>query len=568
MGFTPFRYATSNDLSPQETPNEKGLSMMCLALRKTCLCHWVVGQSGLSVAAIVLSLGIGLNIDAVATESQPSAGKPQPRLGMNLAGPADWNTELPFVDVFRLSRPWISQQRGQPWGKGPALELDEYGWVKSLEPNCYAETLMCTIDGGHYPSGRYTILYEGRGQLDLGGSGRIVSQAPGRILADVDANKGALFLRIMSTDAADYVRNIRVIMPGFEEVFEKEPFHPAFLQRWRGIACFRFMDWMETNNSKIRHWSDRPTPQSATFCEKGVPLEWMIDLCNRQQADAWFCMPHLANDEFVRNFAQMVKERLDPKLKVYVEYSNEVWNGMFEQSRWAGQEGVRLGFAEKPWEAAWRYTAYRSVQIFKIWEEVFGGRERLVRVLPTQAANPYVSERVLEFQGAYRHADALAIAPYISFNVPGQGQGITASQVENWTLEQLMNHIENTCLPQAIDWIRKQKAVADKFGLRLIAYEGGQHLVGVGGGENNEKLTRLLHQANRDARMGRVYEQYYQAWEENGGDLFCYFSSVGRWSKWGSWGILEHFDEDPRQSPKFMTTIGWAKKLGQPVNLP
>ncbi len=38
------------------------------------------------------------------------------RVGMNLAGPADWNTELPFVDVFRMSRPWISQRAGEGWG--------------------------------------------------------------------------------------------------------------------------------------------------------------------------------------------------------------------------------------------------------------------------------------------------------------------------------------------------------------------------------------------------------------------------------------------------------------------
>ena len=34
---------------------------------------------------------------------------PKPALGINLAGPEDWNTELPFVDVFHLSREWISQ---------------------------------------------------------------------------------------------------------------------------------------------------------------------------------------------------------------------------------------------------------------------------------------------------------------------------------------------------------------------------------------------------------------------------------------------------------------------------
>ena len=64
---------------------------------------------------------------------------------MNLSGPADWNTELPFVDVFRLSRTWISQKEGQPWGKGPELKVDEHGWIKQLEEGCFAETPLCTI---------------------------------------------------------------------------------------------------------------------------------------------------------------------------------------------------------------------------------------------------------------------------------------------------------------------------------------------------------------------------------------------------------------------------------------
>lgn len=522
----------------------------------------------LVIAILMVTVITGWPCEGQAEQTGDRTSVGRPRLGINLSGPADWNTELPFVDVFRMSRPWISQQKGQPWGRGPALELDENGWVKRLERDCYAETLMCTIEGGHYPSGRYTILYQGEGELDATGAAKVVSREPGRLIVEVDAQKGAIFLKLLKTNPANYVRNIRVIMPGFEKTYESDPFHPAFLARWKGMACFRFMDWMETNNSSIAKWSQRPTPASATFSQKGVALEWMIELCNRQKADAWFCMPHLADDDYVRRFARMVKERLDPSLKVYVEYSNEVWNGMFEQSRWAGREGIRLGFAEKPWEAAWRFTAYRSVQIFRIWEEEFGGRERLVRVLPTQAANPYVSEQIAQFQDAYRHADVLAIAPYISFNIPAKGKELTADVVATWTVDQILDHVEQNCLPRAIEWMRAQKAVADRFGLKLVAYEGGQHLVGVGGGENNETLTALLHAANRHPRMARIYDKYYQAWEEVGGDLFCYFSSVGRWSKWGSWGILEYFDEEPAASPKFLSTMAWARKWGQPVWAP
>ncbi len=496
----------------------------------------------------------------------PERPAPQPRLGINLSGPADWNSELPFVDVFRLSRPWISQRQGEGWGKGPPLELDQHQWVKRLEPGCWAETPLCTIEGGHYPSGQYAVFYDGDGQLDVWGAASVVSRAPGRLTIQVDAAQGGFFLKLLATDPQNYVRNIRVVLPGFEATYREQPFHPAFLQRWRGVACLRFMDWMETNGSKISRWSERPQSEDATFSERGVALEVMIDLCNRLQADPWFCLPHLADDQYLREFAGLVKSRLDPGRKVYVEYSNEVWNGMFAQSRWAGEQGIKLGFADKPWEAAWRYTAYRSVQIFQLWEEVLG-RQRLVRVLPSQAANPYVSERVVEFQDAYRHADALAIAPYVTCNVGPSGSPSVA-EVEKWTVDQALDYLEQKALPQSIDWIKGQKQVADKFGLKLVAYEGGQHMVGVAGAENNDTLTQLFHTANRHPRMGAIYQRYYEAWTAEGGDLFCYFASTGRWSKWGSWGLVEWFDEDVTRSPKFMATLRWAQQCGQEVARP
>ena len=493
---------------------------------------------------------------------------PRPALGINLAGPADWNTELPFVDVFRLSRQWISQKKGEGWGKGPKLELNERGWVKQLEPECFAETPLCTIDGGHYPSGDWMVLWDGEGKIELS-KGKIVSTAPGKIVANIEAKGGAIFLRLRETKPGNPVRNIRVIMPGFTaEDVAKNPWHPKFLARWHGVACVRFMDFQETNNSKQRQWSDRPHVDDATFTRNGIPAELLFDLANRLEADAWICLPHEADDDYVREFAKLAKVKLDPKRKVYVEYSNEVWNGQFKQSKYAGEQGQKLGFGEKPWEAAWHYTAHRSAEIFRIWQDVFGGRERLMRVLPSQAANSYVAKQILGWKDAAQHADALAIAPYISMNIPKEGKRLTAAQVATWSTDQFLDYVETNALPESIRWIQENKKVADQYGLKLICYEAGQHFVGVGGAENNVALTKLLHAANAHPRMRDIYQKYYAAWESNGGDLLCHFSSVGQWSKWGSWGLLQYADDDPKQSPKFTATMEWAKKLGQTVNVP
>jgi hypothetical protein len=479
------------------------------------------------------------------------------RLGINLAGPADWNTELPFVDVFRLSRRWISQRKGEPWGKGPALDLDANGWVKRLEPDCWAETLLCTIEGGHYPTGPYVCLYEGDGQIDFG-SAREVSREPGRIVIEPEG-RGAFFLRLRRTNPENPVRAIRVLMPGFEKTYRENPWHPAFLARWRHFNTIRFMDWMLTNGSKVRRWSDRPTPDHATFTERGVPLELMIDLCNRLGANPWFCMPHEADDDYVRQFARQVRRDLKPGLNVYVEYSNEIWNSIFAQTRYANEQGQKRGFGEKPWEAGWRYSAARSVEMFALWEEAFGGRDRLVRVIASQAAVPYIAEQKLSFRDAFRHCDALAIAPYMSFNVPaksdrGRSDRLDADAVSQWTVEQVLDHVEHRALPECIRWMHDNKKVADKYRVKLVAYEAGQHLVGVGGGENNQRLTDLFMAANRHPRMGRLYTQYLDAWRDAGGDLCAVFSSVGRFSKWGSWGLLEYYDDD---TPKFRAVMQW-----------
>jgi len=501
---------------------------------------------------------------------------PKPALGINLSGPDDWNTEIPFVDVFRLSRNWISQKEGASWGKGPALNLDENGWIKSLEPGCYAETIILTTNG-RLPEGGYTLLYEGKGKIELRPINTImldiIEDQPGRIVFSVNSQPSAtdamIYITIRETDPKDYIRNIRVLLPGHAENYQTEPFRPGFLQMWSGVKSIRFMDWQKTNNSKIKSWSERPTLNSCRWTRQGgVPVEVMVDLSNRLKAHPWFCMPHLADDDYVRNFAQLVKDKLDPTLKIYVEFSNEVWNSMFEQHRWAGEQGISHGMADKPWEASWRFYARRAVEIFKIWEEVFGGTERLVRVLAAQSANAHIARQILRFEDAGKNADALAIAPYIGLNVHPSGKDsktYVADQVTTWTVDQVLDEMINIRLPIAANEIMEHKQVADQYGLLLLAYEGGQHAVGVNGAENNDQLTELLTSVNRHPRMGDLYDAYYQTWQNNGGDLFMYFSSISRWNKWGCWGIMEYYNSDPKDYSKFLSTMRWAKSLGQPV---
>jgi hypothetical protein len=204
------------------------------------------------------------------------------------------------------------------------------------------------------------------------------------------------------------------------------------------------------------------------------------------------------------------------------------------------------------------------VQIFQIWEQIFGGTDRLVRVLPSQAANPWLSEQIVAYQNAFAHADALAIAPYFECSdVAAGGWGnlgdpATADQVAAMTVDQILDielgHIRNCALNQMIG----NAAVAQKYGLKLVAYEGGQSLVAWGAAQNNSQLTQLFEAANRSPRMQDLYSEYLNNWKNAGGDLFLHYTDVSGYTKYGSFGSLESQDQDSVTAPKYRALMNFA----------
>ncbi len=477
--------------------------------------------------------------------------------GINLGGVTYWSTEIVFVDIFRHSQTWKSQAPGKRYGQAGPLDLTADGWVRSLAGGGqFADSIILSPINGRYPGGVYTCLYDGKGKIEFAYGTEVLSEQPGRIEVRVRPEQNLLSLKIVRTDPDEPVRNVRFILPGFEKTYEKQPFHPEFLKRWERFRVLRFMDWQRTNNSQQRHWQDRPRPAMQTQGDDGgVAIEYMIELANTLEADPWFCMPHLATDDYVRQFAKMVRKQLKPDLKIYIEYSNECWNGIFGQARYCKDRGRELGLSDNDYQAQLRYCSRRAVEIFRIWQEVFGGTERLVRVLAAQSANPWTSEQVMDFEDAYRHADALGIAPYFgnALGDPGR-QEETAKMSADEVLDACEGFIENSN-----EIIAKQAQLAKQRGLRLVAYEGGQHLVGHSGAENNKQLEELFHAANRHPRMGELYLKYLGGWKKNGGAMFVVFSSTGGYSKWGSWGLMEYHGQPVKEAPKYRAVLDFVE---------
>jgi len=179
---------------------------------------------------------------------------------------------------------------------------------------------------------------------------------------------------------------------------------------------------------------------------------------------------------------------------------------------------------------------------------VFGGSTRLVRVMGSQAANPWVSEQVLDFGEAPAHVDALAIAPYLGGYLGGPSE---QARVAAMTIDDLLTELADVALPESAAWIADSAAVAAERGVRLVAYEGGQHLAGSGGVENDDTISALFDAANRDPVMGELYDAYLQAWRDGGGQTFVHFVNCGGYSKWGRWGALEYLVQPRASAPKY-----------------
>ncbi|MEZ4650848.1 MAG: hypothetical protein R3E97_19105 [Candidatus Eisenbacteria bacterium] len=517
----------------------------------------------LASALWVLTLGAVLLASPLLADparSQPFPNEDAP-LGVNLSGVVDWSSAIPFTDAFRHARPWIPQlQDNSVWDTGEPLDIGANGYPASLTEGQAAGTVLITAQGGNYPEGDYVCLYDGTGQLDFRLDAHIVSSAPGRLVVHISPSAdGLTHMKILATDPMDPVHNIRLVLPGYESTYETELFHPDFLASLANFRVLRFMDWMRTNNSAQSAWSGRSWPDFfSQGTERGVCVEYMVALCNELGADPWFCMPHLADDDYVTQFATYVRDHLDPELRVYVEHSNEVWNGIFSQAGYAQQRGLELGLSTNPYEAQLRYHSRRSVEIFQLWEAVFGGSDRLVRVLAAQHANPWTGTTVMDWQSAYLHADALGTAPYFggSLGTPGN-----AEITRTWSVEQLLAACaDEIVLERAIT--QQNESEASSRGLGLVAYEGGQHLVGVGGWENDATLTALFHAANRDPGMRALYLADLTGWHDaaNGG-VHVAFSHIGEYSKWGSWGLLERQSQDPSTAPKWMGIVDFLDSL-------
>ncbi len=466
-----------------------------------------------------------------------------------------------------------------------------------------------------------------------------------------------IYSYITDISSSSYIKNIRIVMPGgtcinnstgktdnpfirvdetdicpngttyesFAKRLETDRnaiiFNPDYLMFLRNFKVIRMMNLMEASLKHLCYtadncpagvgtWDHRAKMDDAVWGgndgrtadedHKGVPIKVMTTLANTLKRDIWVNMPHISSDDYVSNYAKQVYAELDPSLKVYLEYSNEVWNNGFAGHAYTTSEGNKLNLGSIPadtqqycdglsaenrekntrchadYYSRLRFYSQRAVEIFKLWKTEFSGsNSRLVRVLGSFIGDKILTQRMLEHVPT-DEIDVVAIAPYF-FGCPYQSICKNAPMTLRTatTVDDIFDALDQSkdidvkSIDGTIAAVKNQLTVTNQYGIKLVSYEGGQHLVtGVLGDiSNSEKvrLRKLFNDANRDPRMKERYIRFLNGWKDlsnEGTSLFTLYTLPQSFYRYGNFGLKEHLNKSRAESPKFDGVMSFQEAVG------
>jgi hypothetical protein len=305
-----------------------------------------------------------------------------------------------------------------------------------------------------------------------------------------------------------------------------------------------------------------------------VPVEVQVALANELAADPWFTIPHKAEDALVREMAEVAARDLAAGLTAHVEYSNEVWNWQFAQARWAEEQGRARWGQDGTWL---QYYGLRAAEVARIWRAVFAARPDSLRtVIATQTGAPGVEAQILDaplVQGEgkpppHEAFDAYAVTGYFAALL---GSEEKAPMVRHWLEEaraadpfrpfeaalpraaaELQGGAESDNPEDTLDRLLGEvlpyhAGVAARYGLELMMYEGGTHVVGMGPVVDDPEMTEFFKALNYSPQMGALYARLLEGWASISDAPFMAFVDIYAPNKWGSWGALRHLgDDNPR----------------------
>jgi hypothetical protein len=502
---------------------------------------------------------------------------PELPIGMNIGSNNYYSQCLVYNNVMKTASPWISfnAENDTNWNTEliDSIPLDSCGYPLLLPYTPLGEEPqgVRTLINNNY-LGTYILLFDGEGEITINNAEH-EQLGPNKYSIELTGYTAHVWINIYSSTLGNHIRNMRVIPEEYDGREEEMPFfYEKFLEGLEPFHALRFMDWMNINGSEQKEWDTRSRPYYySNGLENGMSIEHAVRLCNELEADAWFCIPHQADDDFITEFAELVRDSLDAGLKVYLEYSNEIWNWGFSQSHYVGENApghnnqyviddltsidpVEYCHPEK--------DAYMMQRVFRLWRDVFTGSDsdRLVRVGTGQHAWYGNTGRILEYlfkrdlegnphtEVLYETSigegcDAFSVAGYFNFSEAHHLQW-NSMNPDDVTPEMIIDAVFSIYDTTSGAWTDGTAEFVNEFDIDYLVYEGGQHMQPWMQGEYD--YNQAVWDAQIHPDMYSLYMHNFNKHAEENVDckLFMAFSYVSeRESRWGSWGHLESLQQ-------------------------
>ena len=478
----------------------------------------------------------------------PPPGKIPVTIGTNLEGIADYSTISPFIDLSTMFRQWGSM--ATPYIADPSIPMtaDNYP-LADAGTMSYART---------YPDGDYQVSYAGQANLSFSGlnanfqvTSSVNGITKGVLHLEPISHPGNVFMYAKGLNPANPLRDLHIISPDANLAIS-DTFRPVFLQKLAPFDGYlRVMDWMRTMSSPIVNWADRTkTSRFSYVTETGVPYEVIIKLANTAKKDLYINIPVQATDDYVHELAKMFRDQLAPDRKLYVEFANELWGyignlpdanlslaaaqqerltdkTLWKTDAWglsAQRVGKKLGNAANIFKQEWGATRYAS-QI----------RFQMGALIAASSWGDIALQYIQDNFGPVKNLlSGLSVGNYV-----GVWTDFDVVDNSTLTLDRLFDWTKNFINTQMSYWLKTNKAVADKYGLQLNIYEGGQAFTFMDG--RNESIKRA---AQNDPRMGDMYRQLITQFTQiSGGGIWGNYALSSAVDKFGFWGVLENITD-------------------------
>ena len=346
------------------------------------------------------------------------------------------------------------------------------------------------------------------------------------------------------------------------------------------FAVTRFMDMVGANNSTQVNWSDRPLP--GAWNQSPLAYEYVVAYGNAANTDIYVNLPEGANDTYFTDLANLIRygsdgvnpytsaqsspvyPPLNAGLHVYLEYSNEVWNGGFQQfhdnynavvadrsannAEWAvvNFDGAS---AQNIYTGCWRRIAYQAKLISDAFRAVYGDA-----AMPPNA-NATVRP-LLEFQAGDGQATGATQLQFLDsfFNNSDGVSHVSTPHPANyflWGGGGATYYSSNEDTASTVDALfasgipntdyaattQTDTALVKGYGLKRVAYEGGWSVYnGTNGYASTAGTAAAL--AKFDARATTAQTSAHTIFEQSGGDLNIFYTSSS-WAPTYIWSLTD-----------------------------